>query len=761
MVRSKVDVLASIRMGRSPYGTCACDDQTVWARNYQEVAVTHPRSILRVLVVGLLSGLLFFPVAGLRSSLAQETGQGAIAYDSTFSDAVTQSPIVALDAGTQCPQDTIAYWAMDETSGPPYEDSYNGHDGLCAGACPSSAAGQIDGGQAFDGISTGINVPAHAAFDWARDDSFSIGFWMYRNGSTGRNEVVVGRDDSSSSLHWWVGLSRDDRGRGYADFTLRDTAGNLYWVEGTTVLNTGGWHHVVAVREGSAGRLRIYVDGALEGTTSGATYAAGFASPTKGINIGWLDRSPYQYRFGGILDELAIYDQALGASEIASQYAAGRAGWGACSSPSIAVAKTADPTIIYVGESVVYSYAVTNDGNVPLLNLNVADDKCSPVTQTGSGDVQLDPGEVWNYTCSTPLSEDTINTVTASGTYTYPLSGTTSVTGTASVDVIDPDIVVSKTADPAIIYAGDQVTYGYTVTNNGNDTLENIGLVDDKCAPVNPVGPDDRILNPGETKTYTCATQVYGDTTNTATFSGTDRLGTTWRFTRQAFVDVLAPDITVEKTANPESIVYGDTVAYTYVVHNSGSDRLLSTNMADDKCAPVNPVGSDDGILDPDEIQTYTCATALYGNTTNVGTFSGLDLLGRSWSFTDTAFVSMRGPQIAVAKTASAPGVRPGEVVEYTYEVTNPGGEPLSNVRVEDDKCTSMSAPAGDDGNGKLDLRETWTYTCSMALYQTTTNTAIAYGTPSVGAEIHSPPVQVTVQVYVAYVPIVMRAFSR
>lgn len=34
MVRSKVDVLAFIRIGRSPYGTCACDDSTVWARNH-------------------------------------------------------------------------------------------------------------------------------------------------------------------------------------------------------------------------------------------------------------------------------------------------------------------------------------------------------------------------------------------------------------------------------------------------------------------------------------------------------------------------------------------------------------------------------------------------------------------------------------------------------------------------------------------------------------------------------------------------------
>ena len=697
--------------------------------------MTHPRLIVRALIVGLVSGLLFFPVVGLRSSLAQEGRQGAIAYDS-ISDVATQSLTAALTQAVQCPQDTIAYWTLNETGGPPYMDSSsNGHHGLCANACPSSTVGQVNGGQGFDGTSAGINIPRNAVFDWGQTNSFSISFWMYRNGSTGRNEVIVGRDDSTSSLHWWVGLVRDAQGRGRAAFILRDTTGILHSVEGTTVLNTGGWHHVVAVREGSAGNLRIYVNGTPEGTTSSATYTGNFASATKGINIGWLDRSPIQYHYGGMLDEVAIYDRALSETDISAQHTAGRAGVGACSNPSIAVQKSADPTIIHVGETVVYSYAVTNDGDVPLTNLNVADDPpCTPMEgpQGGDGDNKLDPGEVWNYTCSMELDEDTTNTVTVSGAYDYPLSGTTSVTGTASVDVIDPKVVVIKTANPAIIYPGTMVDYTYAVTNQGNDTLSNVSISDDTCAPVTTVVGDSTLL-PGETQTYACSTIVNQDTTNTATFTGTDLLGETWTFTGQAFVDVIAPVVTVEKTPSAEIVYPGTTVNYTYAVTNQGNDTLSNVSISDDTCAPVTTVVGDSTLL-PGETQTYACSTIVNQDTTNTATFTGTDLLGTPWTYTDTAFVNVISPLISVDKTASATAVYRNETVVYTYEVQNPGDDPLSSVSVSDDKCSPVTRTGGDtNGNNKLDPGETWTYTCSTSLSTPTLNKATASGTDSLG----------------------------
>ncbi|MFZ5917451.1 MAG: LamG-like jellyroll fold domain-containing protein [Chloroflexota bacterium] len=213
----------------------------------------------------------------------------------------TQSFAVAVIQGL------IAYWKLDETEGMTYDDALDGHDGGCAGDCPAPAAGHTDGGQAFDGSSSGIDVPPHSAFDWGPDDSFSIEFWLRTDSAStcAGNQVVVGRDDSASQLHWWVGC----RDGGQATFYLVDSDGQAASVIGTTDLTDGGWHHVTAVRDAGVKQLRLYVDETREGAATTA-FAAGFDSTTAALNIGWLNLSG-GFHFDGHLDEIMLYDTAI------------------------------------------------------------------------------------------------------------------------------------------------------------------------------------------------------------------------------------------------------------------------------------------------------------------------------------------------------------------------------------------------------------------------------------------------------------------
>ena len=87
--------------------------------------------------------------------------------------------------------------------------------------------------------------------------------------------------------------------------------------------------------------------------------------------------------------------------------------------PLINVIKTPEPLALTSGSGLVtYTYKVTNPGKVALSNVNVTDDKVSPVNYV-SGDINADnllqPNETWIYTGKINLSATTKNTATAKG----------------------------------------------------------------------------------------------------------------------------------------------------------------------------------------------------------------------------------------------------------------------------------------------------------------------------------------------------------
>jgi uncharacterized repeat protein (TIGR01451 family) len=250
------------------------------------------------------AGMTIDPTTGLTTwtpSPAQE-GEHSVQVEARNSEGVdTQSFTVTVVAGL------VAYWKLDETAPPTYHDALNGHDGACAGNCPTPVGGQTDGAQAFDGANTGIDVPPHAAFDWGPDDSFSLEFWMQTDPASicAGNHVVVGRDDSASQLHWWVGCKEG----GQAAFYLTDTGGQRASIIGTADLTDGNWHRITAVRDANAGQMRLYVDGITEGAIA-VTFGNGFDSATAAVNIGWLNLSG-EFHFAGILDEIKVFDTAI------------------------------------------------------------------------------------------------------------------------------------------------------------------------------------------------------------------------------------------------------------------------------------------------------------------------------------------------------------------------------------------------------------------------------------------------------------------
>jgi hypothetical protein len=219
------------------------------------------------------------------------------------------------------------------------------------------------------------------------------------------------------------------------------------------------------------------------------------------------------------------------------------------------------PALVHHGDTMTFSFAVTNPGNSPLHNVHVKDDHCSPVSETPTekrdddGDSMLEPGETWIFTCTMPVPEHAadeedpihnIATATGSDEQDQPVSDTAD----HDTDILHPAIHIVKRADPTQAYVGDMITYLFDVTNPG-DTGLTVSFGDPRCdtgtltGPVKAIGNADGMLEPLELWHYECTHVITASDQNplpnTATVTGTDVLGGTVTDEDSASVVILQP----------------------------------------------------------------------------------------------------------------------------------------------------------------------------------------------------------------------------
>ncbi|OGH88587.1 MAG: hypothetical protein A3J93_00600 [Candidatus Magasanikbacteria bacterium RIFOXYC2_FULL_42_28] len=203
------------------------------------------------------------------------------------------------------------------------------------------------------------------------------------------------------------------------------------------------------------------------------------------------------------------------------------------------------------------------------------------------------------------------------------------------------------------------------------------------------------------------------------------------------YIPPVPPLIDVVKIPSPLALpAWAGTVTYTYTVRNIGTVPMNNITMVEDSCSPVKYISGDtnlDSKLDVIETWTYTCATTLTKTHTNIVVATGW-ANGISTTDIATAIVVVGAPVVPplihITKVPSPLALLAGGgLVTYTKVVTNPGTVPLSNVVVSDDKCSPINYISGDTNtDSKLDVSESWVYTCSSNLTKTTVNTAVATG---------------------------------
>ncbi|EAZ81575.2 membrane protein [Algoriphagus machipongonensis] len=413
--------------------------------------------------------------------------------------------------------------------------------------------------------------------------------------------------------------------------------------------------------------------------------------------------------------------------------------------PEIAVVKSAEviseDDCYDTGDTVIYTFVVTNTGNITLENVVI--DETHHFTGTGTlgavsfvnssmGSVEgtLKPGESAEYTAEYVITqEDTdarfINNqaeVTASygdGMTVDDLSGDSVDTDNETqVDLCQqPDIAVVKSAEVIseddCYDTGDTVIYTFVVTNTGNVTLSNVAVDETQFTGSGTLGAITFVsssmssavgtLKPGETATYTATYEVtqidtdLGYINNQAEASGMigeitvdDLSGNSNDVDNETQVDLCQqPDIAILKSDNGSEVdAAGDVITYTLTVTNTGNVTLNNVMVTD----PLTGLDQNVGTLAPgastavntDYVVTQADMDA--GSILNTALTTG-DAPGEDDPSDDDQVETpvIQLPAIQIVKSDNGAEIdAAGEVISYTLTVTNTGNVTLNNVMVTD-----------------------------------------------------------------------------
>ncbi|WP_048815435.1 DUF7507 domain-containing protein [Methanosalsum zhilinae] len=371
-----------------------------------------------------------------------------------------------------------------------------------------------------------------------------------------------------------------------------------------------------------------------------------------------------------------------------------------------------EPTgpFIPVGETVTWTYNVTNTGNVDLTNVTVTDNVTGAIFDIGD----LAAGE------STEV-EDTGTAL--EGQYANIGNVTGEFEGIIVTDEdpshyfgAAPSIDIEKytngedadTPTGPFIPVGDEVTWTYNVTNTGNVDLTNVTVTDNVTGAIFDIGD----LAAGEsTEVEDTGTALEGQYANMGNVTG-EFEGIIVTDEDPSHYFGAAPSIDIEKYTNGEDadtptgpfIPVGDEVTWTYNVTNTGNVDLTNVTVTDNVTGAIFDIGD---LAAGESTEVEDTGTALEGQYANIGNVTG-EFEGIIVTDEDPSHYFGAAPSIDIEKYTNGidadeptgPFIPVGDEVTWTYNVTNTGNVDLTNVTVTDN-VTGATFNIGDLAAGE------------------------------------------------------------
>ena len=377
--------------------------------------------------------------------------------------------------------------------------------------------------------------------------------------------------------------------------------------------------------------------------------------------------------------------------------------------PDVEVTKDPDTDLSKPGDTICYTIRVTNTGEEMLYKDTIIDTLLGDITADFAE--TLDPGlsdtgnSPYCYTVQHGDPNPLVNEVeVVYHDYTLEVGVSTaefaevSDTASAEVDLVHPDLLITKTGDERS-KPGDVVTYEFYIENTGDCTLNRQSVNDTVLGDITADFP--ATLDPGDSTTVTKTREVLpGDpdpleNTVTAIYV-VPELGNAIERTADHSVDLVDPDLLITKTGD-ELSKPGDVVTYEFYIENTGDCTLNRQSVNDTVLGDIT--ANFPATLGPGDSTTVTKTREVLPGDPNplVNTVTAIyvvpELGNRITATGGPHSVDLVHPELDVTKTADPPVAEVGDTITYTIEVKNTSPDTdLILVSVVDDLLGDLTA---------------------------------------------------------------------
>ncbi|MEO8477005.1 MAG: hypothetical protein ABI572_08140, partial [Actinomycetota bacterium] len=483
---------------------------------------------------------------------------------------------------------------------------------------------------------------------------------------------------------------------------------------------------------------------------------------------------------------------------------------------SVSVSDSSDPAD--AGTQLTYTFVVGNAG--PSSAASVAMSTAVPggtsfVSASGGG--TLSAGVVsWNIgTLAAGASTTRTMVVSIFPSRTADLSDTATVStstpdGNAANDADTETTVIATPADVRVVksdlsdpvVAGTDLTYQLDISNLGPATARNVVVTD-----VVPPGTNFVSASGGGTESSGTVTWNLGDLSvgtvtryvtvhvasgriaalsNTASVATTsvDPVPANDQSTEGTSVGRVA-DLRLSKSDGLATVLPGDTVTYTIALTNDGPSTVPAGEVVTDTL-PAGTTGIESEADCAIVAGVLTCTTpaslapggsaswavdvtispgfllSSVSNTAQITSSPISDPDPTDNSATDVDLIPTAAIDVAISSSTASVGTG-GQVVAYTFTVTNTGNQTLNAITVADAQCDAgtLSYVSGDaNSDSKLQLTETWIYTCERTVTQAEVDAGGPISSTVDADSAESAPASDTLDIPVVLGPVIDVAIS-